>query len=372
MSLSKQQIVGIGSGCAFLLVAGLLGYMLYDAVSERAKVETGDAETSEPGLDSAKDTFMAYNRAPVFPSQGSIDAVKSNAAQYASWYAGTRELAARGDYAEPAEPEDNSAFKDRLKVEVDRMGKLPGGVDGHIANAECRFGFEKYLGENGELPKQEDVPLLARQLASISRAVDIFAEAGVFEVQSIQRPDVKPVADDSEERKPNHKAQGSKNETAPSETCLEYKFAVRARPASLVKMLNSLSSDERFMVVKDFSFRKSEASDMILSNISAKESAETKSAAPTSGRRGRRGRGLAQQPAPDAEESEKKQSRLVVDPELDEPFEVAFTLAVYDFGGKAAKGSDEKKSDDSPKGSAGAPAGGEAASAALQQGKEAK
>ena len=70
MSLSKQQIVGIGSGCAFLLVAGLLGYMLYDATSERAKVETGDEETSEPGLDSAKDMFMAYNRATIYDAWG--------------------------------------------------------------------------------------------------------------------------------------------------------------------------------------------------------------------------------------------------------------------------------------------------------------
>ena len=367
MSLSKQQIAGIGSGCAFLLVAGLLGYMLYDAASERAKVETGDEETGEPGLESAKDAFMTYNRAPVFPSQGSIDAAKSNAAQYVAWYAGARQLAARGDYAEPAVPEDNSAFKDRLKEEVDRMGKLPGGVEGHIAGGECRFGFEKYLGENGILPDQKDVPLLARQLTSISRAVDIFAEAGVFEVQSVQRPDAKAATDDREERKPKGNAKGAKGETEPNETCLEYKFAVRARPAALVKMLNRLSSDERFMVVKDFSFRKSESSDMILSNISAKESAEAKAAAPTSGRRGRRGRSQEQQPAFGTDEAEKKQSRLVVDPELDAPFEVAFTLAVYDFGGKAAEGSD--KSDASQKD---APAGGEAANAPLQQGKEAK
>ena len=364
MSLSKQQIVGIGSGCAFLLVAGLLGYMLYDAASERAKVEAGDEETGEPGLESAKETFMGYNRAPVFPSQESIDSVKSNATQYASWYAAARTLAARGDYAEPAVPEDNSAFKDRLKDEVDRMAKLPGGVDGHIAGAECRFGFEKYLGENGILPDQKDVPLLARQLASISRAVDIFAEAGVFEVQSVQRP-AAPKADDREERKPKGKAKSEAEQ--PSETSLEYKFAVRARPAALVKMLNGLSADERFMVVKDFSFRKSESSDMILSNISAKESAEAKAAAPTSGRRGRRGRSQEQQPAFGTDEAEKKQSRLVVDPELDAPFEVAFTLAVYDFGGKAAEGSD--KSDASQKD---APAGGEAANAPLQQGKEAK
>ena len=333
MSLSKQQMIGIGCGCAFLVVAGILGYMLFDASSERAKLETGDEETGDPGLEEAKSTFMGYNRAPVFPSQGSINSVKSNEASYAAWYADTRTLAARGDYAEPAVPEDNSAFKDRLKVEVDRMGKLPGGVDGHIAGAECRFGFEKYLGENGILPDQKDVPLLARELSSISRAVDIFADAGVFEVQSVTRPDP-PKADDRDEQKPKSGAKKAKGGDVPSETCLEYKFALRARPAALVKMLNSLSADERFMVVKDLSFRKSEASDMILSNISARESAESKAVEPSSGRRGRRGRSNAeqQQPKLGEAESEKNQNRLVVDPELDAPFEVTFTLAVYDFG----------------------------------------
>ena len=338
MSLSKQQIVGIGCGCAFQTVAGILGYLLYDAASERAKVEVGDEEMGEPGLEAAKETFMGYNRAPVFPSQESINSVNSNKSQYVAWYTTTHGVAARGDYAEPAVPEDNSAFKDRLKAEVDRMAKFPGGVDGHIASAECRFGFEKYLGENGILPDQKDVPLLARQLATIGRAVDILAAAGVFEVQSIQRPDPKTVtvSDDRNEQQPKGNAKGAKGQAGPSETCLEYKFAVRARPAALVKMLNSLSADARFMVVKNFSFRRPEAADMILTSIAAKESAESKSADASSGRSRRRGRSRDPQPALGAEEPEKKQGRLVVDPELDAPFDVVFTLAVYDFGGEPA------------------------------------
>ncbi|MBR1587539.1 MAG: Amuc_1100 family pilus-like protein [Kiritimatiellae bacterium] len=366
MSLSKQQMAGIGSGCAFLVVAGILGYMLFDASSGRAKLEAGDEETGDPGLEEAKSTFMGYNRAPVFPSQGSIDSVKSNEASYAAWYAGARALAARGDYAEPASPEDNSAFKDRLKDEVDRMAKLPGGVNGRISGAECRFGFEKYLGESGILPDQKDVPLLARELASIGRAVDIFAEAGVFEVQSVVRPDP-PKAVDREEKRPNGGAKKAKGGGEPGETCLEYKFALRARPVALVKMLNGLSADARFMVVKDFSFRKAETSDMILSNISAKESAESKAAEPSSGRRGRRGRSLEQQPAPGEAEAGKGKSRLVVDPELDAPFEVTFTLAVYDFGGaQAAEGGDKGAASTNE-----SPASGEAAPRPLQ-GKEAK
>ena len=63
----------------------------------------------------------------------------------------------------------------------------------------------------------------------------------------------------------------------------------------------------------------------------------------------------------------------MVDPELDAPFDVAFTLTVYDFGGGSAKAGDDKKNADSPKkASADAPAAGDATSAPLQQGKEAK
>ena len=358
MSLSKQQMVGIGCGCAFLAVAGILGYMLFDAMSERAKLETGDEESGDLGLEEAKSTFMGYNRAPVFPSQESINSVKSNEASYAAWYADARAFAAQGDYAEPASPEDNSAFKDRLKVEVDRLGRLPGGVDGHIAKNECRFGFEKYLGENGILPDQRDVPLLARELASISRAVDIFAKAGVFEVQSVTRPEP-PKERDRDEERPKSGAKKAKADDTPSETCLEYKFALRARPASLVKMLNGLSSDAHFMSVKELSFRKAEASDMILSSLSAKEAAESKGAEQSSGRRGRRGRLAEPQPKLGEPKAEKTQNRLVVDPELDAPFDVTFTLAVYDFGGGKAKQAEP-------------PAGGEAAPSPVQQGKEAK
>ena len=113
------------------------------------------------------------------------------------------------------------------------------------------------------------------------------------------------------------------------------------------------------MSVKELSFRKAEASDMILSSLSAKEAAESKGAEQSSGRRGRRGRLAEPQPKLGEPKAEKTQNRLVVDPELDAPFDVTFTLAVYDFGGGKAKQAEP-------------PAGGEAAPSPVQQGKEAK
>ena len=331
MSLSKQQMIGVGCGCAFLAVAGFLGYMLFDAASARSKVETGDEESGDPGLEEAKAAFVQYNQAPVFPSDGSIRSVESNKNQYVAWRNAALELAAKGDCPPPA-AEEPSVFKQRLQAEVRRMGELPGGVNGHMAAPTCLFGFEQYLGENGILPPSAAVPRLSEQLAAIVRVVDIFATSGVFEVKSVQRIEPKEDArKDDEEKKPSK--QKGKDGAKPLEwTCLEYKFSISARPAALVQMANRISSDARFMVAKNFSFRRPEAADMILASMSAKESEESKASSSSSGR-GRRRRGAAvEQPALGEEASPQKRSRLVVDPELDAPFDVEFTLAVYDFG----------------------------------------
>ena len=80
---------------------------------------------------------------------------------------------------------------------------------------------------------------------------------------------------------------------------------------------------------------------MILINMSAKESEESKATSSSSGR-GRRRRGVvAEQPTLGDEASSQKRSRLVVDPELDAPFDVEFTLAVYDFGFASAKAGED-------------------------------
>jgi len=332
MSLSKQQMIGVGCGCAFLAVAGFLGYMLFDAASARSKVEIGDEESGDPGLEEAKATFIQYNQAPIFPSDGSIRSVESNKNQYVAWRTAALELAAKGDCPPPA-AEEPSVFKQRLQAEVRRMGDLPGGVNGHIAAPACLFGFEQYLGENGILPPSAAVPRLSEQLAAIVRVVDIFATSGVFEVKSVQRIEAKDDADKDDDARKASKPKGKGDSVAkPLEwTCLEYKFSISARPAALVQMLNSISSDARFMVAKNFSFRRPEAADMILASMSAKDSDEAKASSSSSGRRRRRGVAV-EQPKLGEEAAPQKSSRLVVDPELDAPFDVEFTLAVYDFG----------------------------------------
>ena len=335
MSMSKQQIVGIGLGGVFLVAAGALGYLLFDAATARSEAEENLAD--------ATGRFTQYNEAPVFASAKSIASVKSNETSYATWRKSAMELVSRGDMLPPPD-EEPSVFKQRLQTEVRRMGSLPGGVSGHIAAPEFLFGFEQYLGESGVLPQQADVPGLAIQMDAISRVVDMLAKAGALEVKAITR--IAPKASDDDDasndgpqkkKKGKNKAKKQKavKDDAPQQTCREYAFDIVVRPASVVEILNMLSSDARFMVVKNLSLH--EMTDTIITRMSAKETAESQAAAPAGGGSRRRRRGAASfAEAEGNKAAEGKVDRLVVDPETDVSIQMTFTLAVYDFGTAAA------------------------------------
>ena len=348
MSLSKQQMLGaIGTG-VFVLCAGGLGVGLYLAWESR----TENVES----LEAATQAYDNYFKAKIFPSQKSLDSINSNLTSYTSWYDAAVAVAARGDkrFADETPP----IFKQRLQGEVRRMLALTGGADGKIANSAFLFGFEQYLGEGGVLPAKEDVPRLAVQLDTIARVVDIFAEAGILEVKSIKRLDDKPKSEDEEDapRGKNKKSAKGDDEGGPRETCLTYAFEFMTRPAALVATLNRLTVCERFMTVRNLSFR--ETADVIVEHLSAAENAENQKASGRSaargGRRGRRAAAAATMDNGKAGEVDP----LVVDPELDAPILVSFTLEVRDFGraeipgsstnAKDANGDDEKKADVQP------------------------
>ncbi len=336
MSLNKQQMIGAVGAGVFVLLAGGMGYMLWDAMSQRME--------AEENLEMQMDTFRRYNSAAVFPSKKSIADVESNKVSYVSWQKMAMAMAARGDRSQAMETPP--IFKQRLQSEVRRLADLPGGVDGKICAPTFLFGFEQYLGEGGVLPSQEEVGRLATQLDLIVHTVDMLAEAGILEVQSVQR--VAPVkTEDGEERQSSRKK--GKKKAADSEeesktTCLDYAIDFTTRPSALVTALNRLTSDTRFITIKKFSFK--QTADQIVDRLAAVEAAEASKNQPnagTSSRRRRRGAAAEEEKA----EAPKKVDRLVVDPELDAPILVSVVLSVYDFGhasaGEAAAEASEKK-----------------------------
>ena len=332
MSLSKQQKLGVIGAGVFVLCAGGLGFGAYLAWSGRCE--------AEEELEAAVGGFRSHYEAAVFPSKRSLDSVLSNKVSYTDWHASALALAARGDRKFPVELPP--IFKQRLQREVRRMAALAGGVEGKIAAPAFLFGFEQYLGEGGVLPQGQDVPRLAVQLDTITQVVDMFAEVGVLEVKAIRRIEQKAAAEEEDDgaRRPAKAKKGAGKEAdAPQETCLAYAFEFTARPAALVAVLNRLTSCPRFMTVKNLSFR--ETADVIVEHLNAVENAKNQKASGrgATGRRGRRGAAAAESAAQGAAEA--AVNPLVVDPELDAPIQVNFTLEVRDFGRGAAAPSAE-------------------------------
>ena len=332
MSLSKQQKLGVIGAGVFVLCAGGLGFGAYLAWSGRCE--------AEEELEAAVGGFRSHYEAAVFPSKRSLDSVLSNKVSYTDWHASALALAARGDRKFPVELPP--IFKQRLQREVRRMAALAGGVEGKIAAPALLFGFEQYLGEGGVLPQEQDVPRLTVQLDTITQVVDMFAEVGVLEVKAIRRIEQKAASEEEDDgaRRPAKTKKGAGKEAdAPQETCLAYAFEFTARPAALVAVLNRLTSCPRFMTVKNLSFR--ETADVIVEHLNAVENAKNQKASGrgATGRRGRRGAAAAESAAQGAAEA--AVNPLVVDPELDAPIQVNFTLEVRDFGRGAAAPSAE-------------------------------
>lgn len=332
MAMSKQQIIGLAGGGAFVLCAGALGFMLFSAWAEKGeKEEQLEGETS---------SYTRYNSAAVYPSRKSIDSVKSNQVAYAEWYERAMAVAAKGD--RKIAGMSPALFKQRLQAEVRRMLELPGVCSGKIAAPAFLFGFEQFLGEGGVLPEAADVPRLASQLQTVAKVVDVLAESGLVELRQIQRPadpSKKSARGDDEDGQSKKSAKGNKGAKAadePKETVEEYGFELLARPAALVSALNQFTACELFVTVKNLAFKQS--ADVIVDRLNA---AEAPDQGRGSGRSARlqRLRGGDDSKAKDAkaEEGSKPLSdRLVSDPEQDQPLLVTFTLEVRDFGRAAS------------------------------------
>ena len=296
MNPEKIKMIGYVSLGVWVLLAGGLGYMAYDASSSRAEAE----ET----LQNENDAFNRFNSAPVFPSAMSIESVKSNEMALSIWYDTAFSLAQRGDKDIPLETPP--VFKQRLQSTVRRLQSLNGEVSGKLSQPTFFFGFEKFLGETDALPQSEEVPLLAAQLDFIESFAEMLAESGVMEVKSLVRVPQNP--DDAE-----------------CARHLDYKVTFASRPAGIVKTVNALATAPRFVSVANLSFK--ETGDTISARL-ANDGKKDETA--RGGRGGRRSRRAAAVEEPQIDES-RKENRVITDPSANAVFEVSMTVKVYDF-----------------------------------------
>ena len=254
MNPEKIKMIGYVSLGLWVVLAGGLGYMAYDASSSRTEAEAT--------LEEENSAFNRFNSAPVFPSAPSIASVKSNEMSLSIWYDTAFSLAQRGDKEIPLETPP--VFKQRLQSTVRRLQSLNGEVSGKLSQPTFYFGFDKFLGEADALPQSAEIPVLAAQLDFIESFAEMLAEAGVMEVKSLVCVPQNP-------------------EDTECARHLDYKVTFASRPAGIVKAINALAASTRFVSIDGFSFR--ETGDSITPRLAS----DGKKDEASGGRRGRRG-----------------------------------------------------------------------------------
>ena len=295
MNPEKIKMIGYVSLGLWVVLAGGLGYLAYDASSSRTEAEAT--------LEEENSAFNRFNNAPVFPSATSIASVKSNEMAWSIWYDTAFSLAQRGDKDIPLETPP--VFKQRLQSAVRRLQALNGEVSGKLSQPTFYFGFDKFLGEADALPQSAEIPVLAAQLDFIESFAEMLAEAGVMEVKSLVCVPQNP-------------------EDTECARHLDYKVTFASRPAGIVRTINALATSTRFVSIDGFSFK--ETGDSITPRLSS----EGKKDEASSGRRGRRGRRGAAVEEEKVDDS-RKENRVVTNPSANAVFDVSMTVKVYDF-----------------------------------------
>lgn len=295
MNPEKIKMIGYVSLGLWVVLAGGLGYLAYDASSSRTEAEST--------LEEENSAFNRFNNAPVFPSATSIASVKSNEMAWSIWYDTAFSLAQRGDKDIPLETPP--VFKQRLQSTVRRLQALSGEVSGKLSQPTFYFGFDKFLGEADALPQSAEIPVLAAQLDFIESFAEMLAEAGVMEVKSLVCVPQNP-------------------EDTECARHLDYKVTFASRPAGIVRTINALATSTRFVSIDGFSFK--ETGDSITPRLSS----DGKKDEASSGRRGRRGRRSAAAEEEKVDDS-RKENRVVTNPSANAVFDVSMTVKVYDF-----------------------------------------
>ena len=295
MSPDKIKKIGYASLGVWVLLAGGLSYMAYEASASRTE--------AEDTLQSENEAFNRFNSAPVFPSAASIASVKSNEMAWSVWYDTAFSLAGRGDKELPTETPP--VFKQRLQSTVRRLQALNGEVSGKLSQPTFYFGFDKFLGETDALPQSAEIPVLAAQLDFIEGFAEMLAEAGVMEVKSLVCVPQNP-------------------EDTECARHLDYKVTFASRPAGIVRTINALATSTRFVSIDGFSFK--ETGDSITPRLSS-EGKKDEASGGRRGRRGRRGAAVEEEKVDDS----RKENRVVTDPSANAVFDVSMTVKVYDF-----------------------------------------
>lgn len=339
----------------FAAVAGVCGLAIA-ALAVLLFMQIGAMNEAREARDSAESELSSYYSETPYPSKVNREIRVKDAETYTAVSTAARNLLA-ATLAYP-QGESPSQFVTRVvdtihvldgrknasRVElIDSMAK---GKTSTAANeAVMDYSFGKYVVQ-GELPKEADVPRLAKQFAVIEHVCDLLLDAGALDITQVTREMFDTAGEPKEEEAStsrSRKNRRNRKETkaqAPATgvevaaplvedgvTAEQFSVTFRARYTAVAKALNALNTDDLFIVVTDLSFNN--ASD--LRARTAEMVKRRQSARATAARRARNRDAEAATAAPDEPlfANAAPAERLLTDPENAVPLEVTLKFEVY-------------------------------------------
>lgn len=318
--MNKTKITLISIGGVALVGTLVLAYLTYSAFSAKSEsVEELEFLGSEGGR---------LTRMKVFPGPEAVDATVANRKAYAEWTENAMALASAGD--QRFEETTPASFKAFINDEAKRFADYPGSVDGHLVKGDFGFGFDEYI-HKGKLPVATDLPRLQREWNDISVFLGILIDAKASSIVELQLVKQAVEEEDNTRRKGKKKAKKSDESAKPDITRFDIVFTAGAE--ALVKILNDIAANSRFVVAESMSFAR--VTDEIAGKLGEKGLKKQEG-----GRRRRRSEAVAEEAASADGEA---MTGMVTDPATIPDFKVAMKVAVYDFRTKAKPESEKEE-----------------------------
>lgn len=344
MNPKQKLIFGAVAAACGLVIVGLLVQLI---------LSIGAMNEAREARENAEATLTDYYRQKPYPSKVNRETRLADAEKFAAVSEATRTLlTATLDYPRQESP---SQFVQRMgetlkkldaRKNITRVEIIEKATKTKTASAETvmDYSFGKYVGQ-GELPKEADVPRLAKQFAIIEHVCTMVLDAGALDITHVTREmfeaaTAKPVEETAKRGRSSkrNKKEAAKTPVATTGVTLPedlvkdgvtaepFTIAFRSNYATLAKVLNALNTDDLFIVVTDLAFKnkvdlRSRVSEMVKRREAVRLTAARKT----------QGRDAAEVAvAKDALfETASPAERLLTDPENAVPLEVTLKFEVY-------------------------------------------
>ncbi len=259
--MNKQKIILIASG---VVLAGLAAASVALLISKNnAAAEAFDSRESRN-----RELRKLYDANP-FPSAGNIAIVESDTESVTNYVALLSEALSEGAIQRTSS--SPAFFKQHLEASVLELRSQAPIVDGARSVSDAFvFGFGRYLGAEGVMPAQDDVPRLGQQLETIRLIAGMVYDARVSEWKSVERDLFESGAEaavDEEEESPRRRGRGRRNrggddEDSPKKSAKAlvvdgdklietYTVEVAGRQLAVLDLLNRIAACQTCMVVTD-------------------------------------------------------------------------------------------------------------------------